>query len=74
MQKYGFLQKINKPWKKGTVVKVGPQPRTYGICSENVAIYSRNTFIICPDHTQEQDEMTRTVEDLYPLENSLEEE
>ena len=65
---------MSEPFKKGTVVKVGPQPRTYGIRLENGAIYTRNRFFICLDRTQEQDEMARTVEDLYPSEDSLEEE
>ena len=53
--KVWFRQKMSEPWKKGTVVKVGPQLRTYGIHSENGAIYPRNRFFIRPDRTQEQD-------------------
>lgn len=64
-----FRQNINEPWKQGTVMQIGPQPRSYIIKGIDGNVYRRNRFYIRPDKTElnQAAKPVRSVEDFYPV-------
>ncbi|GFT92556.1 hypothetical protein NPIL_526441 [Nephila pilipes] len=57
---------MKKPWKQGTIIQVGPQPRSYIIKGEDGGVFRRNRFQIRQDYTEDNNPCcSRTVEDLY---------
>ncbi|GFS97773.1 integrase catalytic domain-containing protein [Nephila pilipes] len=42
--KVWFKHKMKKPWKQGTIIQVGPQPRSYTIKGEDGGVFRRNRF------------------------------
>lgn len=68
--KVWFRHKLNEPWKQGTIVQIGLQPRSYIIKGEDGRIYRRNRFYVRPNTCISQDNnltvSARTVEDFYP--------
>lgn len=65
-----FRHKMKKPWKQGTIVQIGPQPRSYLIKGKDGGFYRRNRYHIRPDLSQDNKTST-TVEDFYPSFNSV---
>ncbi|GFU17374.1 integrase catalytic domain-containing protein [Nephila pilipes] len=64
--KVWFKHKMKKPWKQGTIIQVGPQPRSYIIKGEDGGVFRRNRFHIRQDYTEDDNPCwSRTVEDLY---------
>ncbi|GFQ80959.1 retrovirus-related Pol polyprotein from transposon 17.6 [Trichonephila clavata] len=64
--KVWFKHKMKKPWKQGTIIQVGPQPRSYIIKGEDGGVFRRNRFHIGQDYTEDDNPCwSRTVEDLY---------
>ncbi|GFR05541.1 integrase catalytic domain-containing protein [Trichonephila clavata] len=64
--KVWFKHKMKKPWKQGTIIQVGPQPRSYIIKGEDGGVFRRNRFHIRQDYTEDDNpRWSRTVEDLY---------
>ncbi|GFU06836.1 hypothetical protein NPIL_425561 [Nephila pilipes] len=64
--KVWFKHKMKEPWKQGTIIQVGPQPRSYIIKGENGGVFRRNRFHIQQDYTENDNpRWSRTVEDLY---------
>ncbi|GBL87964.1 hypothetical protein AVEN_192117-1 [Araneus ventricosus] len=58
---------MNKPWTQGTIVQVGPNPKSYAIEDKDGRLYRRNRIHIRED-TLIQTSVThaRNVEDLCP--------
>ncbi|GFW63933.1 hypothetical protein TNCV_706391 [Trichonephila clavipes] len=57
---------MKEPWKQGTIIQVGPQPRSYIIKGEDGGVFRRNRFHIRQDNTENDNKRwSRTVEDLY---------
>ncbi|GFQ98086.1 hypothetical protein TNCT_603761 [Trichonephila clavata] len=57
---------MKKPWKQGTIIQVGPQPRSYIIKGEDRGVVRRNRFHIRQDYTENDNpHWSRIVEDLY---------
>ncbi|GFR03747.1 retrovirus-related Pol polyprotein from transposon 17.6 [Trichonephila clavata] len=64
--KVWFQHKMKKPWKQGTIIQVGPQPRSYIIKGEDEGVFRRNRFHIRQDYTEDDNPCwSRTVEDVY---------
>ncbi|GFQ93483.1 integrase catalytic domain-containing protein [Trichonephila clavata] len=64
--KVWFKHKMKEPWKQGTIIQVGPQPRSYTIKGEDGGVFRRNRFHIRQDYTEDDNpRWSRTVEDLY---------
>jgi hypothetical protein len=66
--KVWFRHKMKSPWKQGTIVQVGPQPRSYVIKSnDGDGLYRRNRGHIRIDHSNMHNNIKApTVEDFYP--------
>ncbi|GFW11853.1 hypothetical protein TNCV_4100641 [Trichonephila clavipes] len=57
---------MKERWKQGTIIQVGPQPRSYITKRENGSGFRRNRFHIRQDYTENDNpRFSRTVEDLY---------
>lgn len=73
--KVWFRLKMKEPWKQGTVIQTGPQPRSYVIKGRDGGTYRRNRHHIRVDRTSPEEvqplqkDWKRTVEDLYPNPN-----
>ncbi|GFY51471.1 integrase catalytic domain-containing protein [Trichonephila inaurata madagascariensis] len=50
--KVWFKQKVKEPWKQGTKIQVGPQPRSYIIKGEDGGAFRENRFHIRQDYTE----------------------
>ncbi|GFW68615.1 integrase catalytic domain-containing protein [Trichonephila clavipes] len=64
--KVWFKHKMKEPWNQGTIIQVGPQPRSYVIKGEDGGVFRRNRFHIRQDNTENDNpRWSRTVENLY---------
>ncbi|GFX81734.1 transposon Tf2-8 polyprotein [Trichonephila clavipes] len=50
--KVWFKHKMKEPWKQGTIIQVGPQPRSYIIKGEDGGVFRKNRFHIRQDNTE----------------------
>ncbi|GFR02205.1 integrase catalytic domain-containing protein [Trichonephila clavata] len=63
--KVWFKHKMKKPWKQGTIIQVGPQPRSYIIKGEGGDVFRRNRFPIRQDYTEDDNPCWSRTVDLY---------
>ncbi|GFS44973.1 integrase catalytic domain-containing protein [Trichonephila inaurata madagascariensis] len=69
--KVWFKQKMKEPWKQGTIIQVGPQPRSCIIKGEDGGVFRRNRFHIRQDYTENDNPWwSRTVEDLCNIDST----
>ncbi|GFY51314.1 integrase catalytic domain-containing protein [Trichonephila inaurata madagascariensis] len=69
--KVWFKQKMKEPWKQGTVIQVGPQPRSCIIKGEDGGVFRRNRFHIRQDYTENDNPWwSRIVEDLCNIDST----
>ncbi|GFU27997.1 integrase catalytic domain-containing protein [Nephila pilipes] len=63
--KVWIKHKMKEPWKQGTIIQVGPQPRSYIIKREDGSVFRRNRFHIPQDYTENDNPHWSISVDLY---------